>query len=416
MAVLQARAYLARQRPARLARTCKVKVVDPARQVSLYLHIPYCVKKCGYCDFNSYAGARAGEMAAYVAALEQEMAGWAERLAAAGPYTVPTCFVGGGTPTLLPGELLARVLTRARKLFPLAPDAEVTVEANPGTVDVESDKLAQARSAGANRLSFGVQAFQDRVLLGLDRFHSAAEVYAAVAAARAAGFANLNLDLMYGLPGQDLADWQETLREAVGLAPEHISAYSLMIEAGTSFHVLYHRGQLELPAEAVEDAMDQAAGEVLAAAGYERYEVSNYTRPGRQCRHNLVYWRNGEWLGLGAGAHSHLDGRRFWKVKLPPAYIRLLRDGQSPEDGGETPTAVQQMAETMIMGLRLTDGVAEREFHRRFGRSLDQAYGGVGARLEADGLLTRSGGAWRLTERGRRLGNRVWAAFLDPVI
>lgn len=410
--------------------------------ISLYIHIPYCAKKCGYCDFNSYAGAREGEMEAYVAALEREMELWAARLAdPAGPlngapYQVPTCFVGGGTPTLLPGELLARVIRRARALFPFAADAEITTEANPGTVDVDGDKLALVRAAGANRISFGVQAFQDRVLRSLDRFHGVEEVYQAVAAARAAGFANLNLDLMYGLPGQTIDDFAASLREAVSLGPEHISAYSLIVEEGTPFYVLHQRGQLELPPEEAEDQMDAMARQVLAAAGYECYEVSNYARPGRRCRHNLVYWRNGQWLGLGAGAHSHLhaavplpahaavsggaDGAapagapatRFWNHKLPATYIRLLTQDQLPVEGGETVPEAEQMAETMMLGLRLLDGVSEQAFARRFGRTLEQVYGPVGARLESQGLLERQDGSWRLTPRGLRLGNRVWAEFL----
>lgn len=380
------------------------------RPVSLYLHIPYCAQKCAYCDFNSYAYSRRDDQAAYVAALEREME---LRAAALAPdVTVPTVFVGGGTPTLLPADLLARVIRRTRELFPVEPGAEFTIEANPGTLDVEGEKLALARAAGANRLSFGVQSFRDDLLRRLGRFHTAEEVYRAVAQARQAGFANLNLDLMYGLPGQRPDDFRESVEQAIRLAPEHVSAYSLMVEEGTPFFRLHEHGLLPLPPEEDEEEMDALARDLLARAGYEKYEVSNYARPGYQCRHNLVYWRNEEWLGLGAGAHSHLGNRRFWNLSLPAEYIAALQAGRLPEDGTEEIDRPGEMAETMMLGLRTLAGVTEERFARRFGRSLDEVYGPVGARLEQDGLLDRSGGAWRLTPRGLRLGNRVWAEFL----
>jgi len=237
---------------------------------------------------------------------------------------------------------------------------------------------------------------------------------------------------MYGLPGQTVADFEESLREAVGLGPEHISAYSLMIEEGTAFYRLYQEGRLPLPPEEEEEEMDRLAEAVLEAAGYERYEVSNYARPGYRCRHNLNYWRNGEWLGLGAGAHSHLlaplprdaagevpgavslpPGEvRLWNLALPAEYEAAVAAGRWPLAGGEAIDLKGQMEETMILGLRTREGVGEEEFRARFGRELAEVYGPVGERLEREGLLDRSGGRWRLTPRGRRLGNRVWAEFL----
>lgn len=374
------------------------------------MHIPYCAQKCAYCDFNSYAYSRRADHTAFVAALEREMAARAAALAP--DVTVPTVFVGGGTPTLLPAELLERVIRRVRELFPVAPGVEFTIEANPGTVDVAGEKLARACAAGANRISFGVQSFDDDLLRRLGRFHTAAEVYQAVEQARRAGFGNLNLDLMYGLPGQTPADFHHTLAEAIRLQPEHISAYSLIIEEGTAFFRLHEQGLLSLPPEEDEDAMDAMARGLLAAAGYQQYEVSNYARPGYRCRHNLVYWQNGEWLGLGPGAHSHLGNRRSWNLYAPAAYIQALASGRLPDGGAEEADPAGHMAETMILGLRTLDGVAEDEFRRRYGRPLAEVYGEVGARLERDGLLDRSGGAWRLTPRGLRLGNRVWVEFL----
>lgn len=382
-----------------------------ARALSLYLHIPYCAQKCAYCDFNSYAGSIRADQEAYVAALMHEL-----ELYAADPRVVGrpivTCFIGGGTPTLLPGELLAQVVRRARALFPFAPDAEVTTEANPGTIDFESDKLTQVRQAGVNRISFGVQAFQDQLLQRLGRFHSVAEVGQAVAAARKAGFTNLNLDLMYGLPDQTLENWRQSLEAACALGPEHISAYSLIVEEGTAFHHQYHHGQLPLPPEEDEEAMFFLARETLEAAGYRQYEVSNYAKPGFESRHNSVYWRNEEYLGLGAGAHSYLSGERFWNRRLPQAYVRVLQDGTLPVESGEQLDEAGAMAETMMLGLRLLDGVEEQRFASRFGRSLTEVYGPVLERLSGRGLLEHAGDAWRLTMRGLRLGNTVWAEFL----
>lgn len=385
------------------------------RPVSLYVHIPYCPQKCGYCDFNSYAFSQREDHEAYVDALEREMALWAARL---GPdVTVPTVFIGGGTPTLLPAGLLERVIRRVFDFFPVQPGAEFTLEANPGTVDVADDKLARARAAGANRISFGVQAFQDHLLRRLGRVHTVEEVYQAVAAARAAGFANLNLDLMYGLPGQTPADFRESLGRAVALGPEHISAYSLILEEGTGFWRLHQQGLLPLPDEDTEEEMDRLARELLPAAGYERYEISNYARPGFRCRHNLVYWRNGEYLGLGAGAHSCLQldpplVRRFWNEYRPADYVAALRAGRLPVAGGEDVDLPGQMAETVILGLRTLDGVDAAAFAARFGRTLDQVYGPVAEGLVRRGLLETGGDAWRLTPRGLRLANQVWSEFL----
>ncbi len=380
------------------------------RPVALYLHIPYCARKCGYCDFNSYAGTRPDDQEAYVAALEREME---LRAAALAPdVTVPTVFVGGGTPTLLAAELLARLIRRTGELFPVEPGAEFTVEANPGTIDLAGEKLGQARAAGANRISFGVQAFQDALLRRLDRLHSAGEAVQAVTAARQAGFTNLNLDLMYGLPGQTPEDFRRTVQQAIALGPEHVSAYSLIVEEGTPFFRLYEQGELSLPGEEDEDDMDALAWGTLAQAGYAKYEVSNYARPGYECRHNLIYWRNEEWLGLGAGAHSHLAHRRAWNLYRPDDYIRTVQTGVLPEAGAEEIDPTGEMAETMMLGLRTLAGVTEARFAGRFGRTLTDVYGTVGTRLERDGLLDRSGGAWRLTRRGLRLGNRVWAEFL----
>lgn len=414
--------------------------------VSLYVHVPFCMHKCGYCDFNSHAGSDPVERERYVAALLQEMDGWAGRPELNG-VPVPSIFVGGGTPTLLEGPLLAAILRGARERFSLLPDAEVTIEANPGTIDVEGERLAMAYEAGANRISFGVQAYQPHLLQALGRIHTAADVERAVAAARHAGFTNINLDLMYGLPGQTPADFHETLEWALSLGPTHISAYSLIVEEGTPFYVAYEAGRLHLPPEEAEEAMFQEALARLGAAGFEQYEVSNFARPGYRCQHNLVYWRNQFYLGLGCGAHSYLElaeplanlgpprpgltasrvqggseietapgwprqHYRFWNLKHPGTYRAAIQRGVLPVEAGEAIGVDGEMAETMMMGLRLVEGVAEERFARRFGRSLTDVWGATIQRLEAQGLMERRDGHLRLTRRGLRLGNQVWMEFL----
>lgn len=414
--------------------------------VSLYIHIPYCVQKCGYCDFNSYAGSQPSEQEGYVRALLTEMERWSQRPELAG-QPVPTIFVGGGTPTVLEGRHLAAVIAGAHRHFAVMPDAEVTTEANPGTIDVEGDKLKLAREAGANRISFGVQARQPHLLQRLGRIHTPEQVERAVAGARAAGFANINLDLMYGLPGQTPADFRETIDWALSLGPTHISAYSLIVEEGTPFYVEYDAGRLSLPPEEAEEDMFAEGKALLEAAGFEHYEVSNFARPGYRSRHNQVYWHNQPYLGLGCGAHSFLQLQaplpnlgaprprltasrvqgdaaietapgepgqryRFWNLKTPAAYRGAVERGDWPVEAGEVIDRRGEMAETMMLGLRLLAGVSAAGFAARFGRTLDEVYGSTIERLCKNGLLERAEGHLRLTPRGLRLGNQVWQEFL----
>lgn len=414
--------------------------------VSLYVHIPYCVHKCGYCDFNSYGGSQPEERGAYVAALLREMETWAARPELQGE-PVPTLFIGGGTPTLLDGEQLAAVIAAAKRYFALTPDAEITLEANPGTVDIAGEKLRLAAAAGANRVSFGVQARQPALLQKLGRIHTPEQVEEAVAAAHAAGFANINLDLMYGLPGQTVEEYRETVAWAISLGPTHISAYSLIVEEGTPFYLAYESGRLALPPEAAEEAMWLEGKQMLEAAGFAQYEVSNFARPGFRSRHNQVYWRNEPYLGLGCGAHSFLtlqaplsnlgvprprlsasrvqggeqvetepglpgEHYRFWNLKTPAAYRTAIDQGSLPVEAGEVIDRPGEMAETMIMGLRLLDGVEDARFASRFGCHIADVYGPVLKRLTQQGLLEECVGWVRLTTRGLRLGNQVWQEFL----
>lgn len=415
--------------------------------VSLYVHIPYCVQKCGYCDFNSYAGSNPADQAGYVQALLHEMAAWAGRPELKGAQ-VPTIFLGGGTPTLLAADQLAAVIRGCFTHFQVAPGAEVTIEANPGTVDLEGEKLAAAFQAGANRVSFGVQAYQPHLLQRLGRIHSPAEVEAAVRAARAAGFTNINLDLIYGLPGQTPADWVETLEWALSLGPNHLSCYSLIVEEGTPFWVEEQAGKLLLPPEEAEEEMFNHVQERLAQAGFVHYEVANWAKPGYESRHNQVYWRNEPYLGLGCGAHSFLplaaplanlgpprprltasriqggahietapgqggENYRFWNLKTPVAYRGALEGGNLPVEAGEVIDRQGEMAETMMVGLRLRAGVSNARFEARFGLSIEAVWGETIAPYITQGLLEWAGDHLRLTDRGLRLGNQVWQAFVS---
>jgi oxygen-independent coproporphyrinogen-3 oxidase len=415
--------------------------------VSLYVHVPYCAQKCGYCDFNSYAGSSPADQEGYVQALLREMALWAARPEMAGAL-VPTVFLGGGTPTLLRADLLAAIIEGCYRHFHLAPGAEVTIEANPGTIDVEGEKLAAAFAAGANRVSFGVQAYQPHLLHRLGRIHSPKEVEQAVADARRAGFTNINLDLMYGLPGQTPAEWAETLDWALSLGPTHISGYSLIVEEGTPFWVEHEAGRLALPPEEAEEEMFFHIQDRLVRAGFRHYEVANWAKPGFECRHNQVYWRNEPYLGLGCGAHSFLtlaaplhnlgaprprltasrvqggatvetapgnpgQRYRFWNLKTPAAYRGALDCGELPVEAGEVIDQAGEMAETMMLGLRMRAGVTESRFRARFGRAIEEVWGPVIAPFLAQGLLEWVDGALRLTDRGLRLGNQVWQAFVS---
>lgn len=377
--------------------------------LAVYVHIPFCLRKCYYCDFNSYPGFSPSSQEEYLRALEAEMERRGARPEVAGRL-VTSVFIGGGTPTVLAGCQLAGILGALHRRLLIHSEAEVTVEANPGTVDYW--KLRELRLAGANRLSLGVQCFDDLVLRRIGRIHGVSEAREAVAAAREAGFQNLNLDLIFGLPGQTVASWEETLRQAIDLGPEHIAAYALKVEEGTPFYEAQQRGELDLPGEDAEEKMLDLTVSVLSEAGYSRYEISNYVRPGYESRHNLVYWRNLEYLGLGAGAWSYLSGERFHNVQSPDDYVRAIASGADPQAWGERLDGDQQISETVMMGLRLAQGIDLREFRERFGEGIEDRFAQEIARLVESGLLEQVGARLRLTERGLKLGNLVFREFV----
>lgn len=363
-------------------------------------------------------------MPAYVNALIKE----AEWLAEAAGQDVPvhTIFFGGGTPSLLPAGHIQRILDALRSAFSVATDVEISLEANPGTVGLE--KLRSLRAAGVNRLSFGVQSASPEELRLLERQHDFEHVINAVLWSRQAGFDNINLDWIFGLPGQSLASWQRNIELALGLHPEHLSLYGLSIEHATPFKEMSSRGLLpELDQDLAAD-MYELASDKLVAAGYVQYEISNWARPGADgqplsCRHNVQYWRNLPYAGLGAGAHGYLDGFRTVNVLAPAAYIKRMNAGgmlefpRTPATASvERVDAQREMGETMMMGLRLVDeGVSEEAFQTRFGETLDAAYGPQITQLRRQGLLEHVNGnqnAIRLTRRGRLLGNRVFREFI----
>jgi oxygen-independent coproporphyrinogen-3 oxidase len=323
---------------------------------------------------------------------------------------VATVFFGGGTPSILPVALIEELLAACREAFAVDAEAEISLEANPGTVD--EAKLAGLRRLGVNRLSLGVQSARPDELALLGRLHSFEQAVQAVALARRAGFDNLSLDLIYGLPDQSLLDWEVTLEASLALSPDHLSAYCLTVEEGTPLAEGVAAGRVPEPDPDLAAEMYELTEAVLDRDGFTHYEISNWAKPGRECRHNLVYWRDGDYLGFGAGAHSHREGRRWWNVRAPGEYVARVGAGESPQADGELLSREQAMGEMMMMGLRLREGVSNARFRRRFGQGLGEVFGRELEELAEQGLIEWGGERARLTARGRLLGNRVFGRFL----
>ena len=357
-------------------------------EFGVYVHVPFCARRCDYCDFATWTD-RHHLMEAYAAACVTDLNRRYDR----DPVPPATSvFFGGGTPSLLPAELLVGILAAV----PRRPDAEVTVECNPDTVTPEL--LAAYRVGGVTRLSFGVQSMAPHVLSALGRTHDPASVEAAATAARAAGFDNFNLDLIYGGAGESLADWQRTLDAALALDPPHVSAYALTVEAGTPLARRIGAGESAAPDDDDQAEKYLAADAALTAAGRPWYEISNWARPGRECRHNLLYWAQGEYLGIGCAAHGHTPaGRRWWNVRTPDRYIALIETDASPEGGSELLAAPDRADEAAMLALRTRGGVPA---------------GPAAQRLVDDGLAERAGGRVVLTPAGRLLANEATARLL----
>lgn len=373
--------------------------------ISLYVHVPFCMQKCLYCDFCSFAGQQK-QYAAYTNALCAEIK---RRSAEAAGKELCTLFIGGGTPTLLPVECLQQIMDTVFQNYRVMENAEITIEANPGTL--HKNLLTALRQMGINRLSIGLQAWQDRLLWALGRIHRLEEFLENFHAAKEAGFENISVDLMFALPGQSIADWQETLQKVVNLKPSHISAYSLIVEEGTPFYEAYEKGKLLVADEETDRQMYDMAKAMFEAAGYQQYEISNFARPGFESRHNMAYWQTLPYIGCGLAAHSYIEGVRFHNTYDLEKYIS--ENGNCQPEDSETLTVREQEAEFLFCGLRMIEGVSVEEFYKRFGRPLHQVYGDVIKKYISQGLMAEGNNRLFLTSRGLDVSNQIFVEFLQ---
>ena len=384
-------------------------VAREARPFGVYVHVPFCATRCGYCDFNTYTATELGTArgASQADWVDAALAEWrlARTVLVGDRRPLDTVFVGGGTPTLLPAEHLVRVLDALRREPGLAHGVEITVEANPETLTLAS--LTVLRRGGVTRLSMGMQSAQPHVLAVLDRVHTPGQVTRAVHDARDAGFDSVSLDLIYGTPGESLSDWQHTLDVALDLAPDHVSAYALIVEEGTRLARRVGRGEISPPDDDLMAAMYEAADDRLTHAGFAWYEISNWARsPAHRSRHNEHYWVDADWWGLGPGAHSHVGGVRWWNVRHPAAWASRLEQGQSPAAARELLDEQSRRLERIMLGLRTVHGAAVADVHGAVGPSAHERLD----RFVADGLVqagARGRGRVVLTRRGRLLANTV---------
>lgn len=380
------------------------------KDLSLYIHIPFCIRKCGYCDFLS-AASTPEERAYYVRVLQKEIRAFEPLY---NIYRVKTVFFGGGTPSVLEIRHFSRLMEQIRESFDIDENAEITVECNPGTVNEE--KLKCYRTLGINRLSFGLQSADEKELSLLGRIHSFDDFRTNYTLSRRLGFDNINVDLMSGIPTQTIKSWENTLKKTVELAPEHISAYSLIIEENTPFYEKYTEpaGRRLLPDEETERKMYRLTKALLGENGYERYEISNYALAGRECRHNMVYWTMGSYLGMGPGASSYIEGKRFSNPRDMQSYRDYVRVAYSTYKSCEPQSKKASMEEFMFLGLRMSRGVSVSEFERTFGESFKELFGGVTDRLIETNYLSLHEGRLSLTDKGIDVSNRVLANYLLP--
>lgn len=377
---------------------------------SVYVHIPFCVQKCRYCDFTSFPLRQKGnQIKEYAAALLEEARICSEKYAHLIRPLI-SLYIGGGTPTVLPQKELCRIIAGVRRQFYLEEGAELTVEANPGTVD--SAYLKSLREIGVNRLSIGAQSFDDSSLRAMGRIHDAAGIRQAVADARSSGITNINLDLIYGLPDQSMEKWQATLAAAVSLDVPHISAYGLKVEADTPWGRAQMKGELAVPDQDVSRDLLEAAIDFLQAKGYVHYEISNFARPGFSSRHNKAYWQNEDYLGLGVAAASHIGSCRWTNTRVLDDYLAALSRGECPPGEEEDLDDKTALAESIFLGLRLLAGIDLDAFQQRFGVNIMDAYAVEIARLKNQGLVETVSGHLRLTREGLFLGNEVFMEFL----
>jgi len=375
-------------------------------KIGLYIHIPFCQKKCLYCDFPSHANL-AHLYQPYVAALCREISGLGGVLSG---DIVDTIYIGGGTPTVLSGNCLSQLLQQVHTSFSIDKTAEISIEANPGTID--QDKLLVLKTAGVNRISFGVQTFHDSLLVGIGRIHSAAQGIESIKMAKRTGFNNINVDLMYGLPGQTTEQLRASILQAIELDVTHISAYGLKVEDGTPFARMQEEGRLQLPDEEIDEAMYDLTTHLLPQKGFARYEISNFARAGYECRHNLKYWQYQPYLGVGAAAHSFLHDQRRSNMADVVTYIDTMAQGLSPTIVGEKLGPSSVMAEYIFLALRTVEGMSVEKFNHYFNEDFATCYGDIIEMLRSKGLIIFTDNKIFLTEIGMKYGNVVFRAFL----
>ena len=378
-------------------------------EYGIYIHIPFCIVKCIYCDFYSITD-RDGDIPVFVDAICSEINSSATRFEDPGKVKVRTIFIGGGTPSLVEPKWIERILDLLASIYDMSSVSEVTIEANPGEAPLQ--RLKDFRSIGINRISMGFQSFQPELLKFLSRIHSVDDCFKTFRHARQAGFENINTDMIYNIPGQSNRIWKNDLERLIELEPDHISAYSLTVEKNTILHSMVKTNKVKMPSEELDIEFFQTTNDVLSNAGFPRYEISNFARPGFECRHNLNYWDNGDYLGLGAGASSYLNGERFKNTRLPSHYIREVQAEGSAVESSEKLDLLHAMGETIMLGLRRLKGIPIEEFEDRFQISFKKVYGNVIDPLLEDGLITLNQNRMALSRKGLFLADSVILKFM----
>ena len=382
------------------------------KELEIYIHIPFCVKKCAYCDFLSNTQDEK-TIELYVSSLLEEIRAHASKQKFVSDYEVTTIFLGGGTPSVLEANQIQRIFEIFNTCFKISQDAEITIEANPGTVTAE--KLQAYKKCGINRISFGLQSTNNEELKLLGRIHTYEEFLESYQLARSCGFDNINVDLISAIPKQTVSSWEETLQKVIGLEPEHISAYSLIVEEGTPFAKLYGEGcpdAHDLPSEEEERAIYHQTEELLEKAGYHRYEISNYAKTGKECRHNLGYWERKDYLGIGLGAASLINNVRYKNTDDLLYYMEHSSDLSAIQENVEKLSLQERMEEFMFLGLRKMEGVSVTEFENIFEKTMEECYGEHIQKLKEQGLLEQKDGRLMLTRRGIDVSNYVFGEFL----
>ena len=371
----------------------------------LYIHIPFCVSKCHYCDFNSYAD-KSHLVERYQEVLLSEISQFSKN------REINTIFFGGGTPSYLPPDKVLQVMEMIKRSFNCSSVYEITLESNPETID-NTKRFAGYLEAGINRVSIGAQSFDDQILESMNRPHRAEKIPQVVDYARKAGFENINLDFIFGYPGQTMAIWKDTLKKAIQLLPEHISLYGLTIEPGTTLYTFVKKDNVRVLEDDLVLDMYQYALLELKKAGYEQYEISNFSLPGKECLHNLNYWKNGEYFGFGAGAHSYIYGRRYWNIRSIDEYIKQMESGQSAVVGEERLDDKKKIAETAMLSLRLREGINRKEFQANFQQDPGEIFKEIFTKYCKMGLLNIEEDRIQLTVQGLYLSDSIFAELFD---